>query len=105
MIELNAGQLRSGKILQELAGEATQSKRVVKSSIVGSSTTLNMNDVLDEEYLSDDYCDSKRKRKKQAKKKSKKKKSKKNESTSDASLSLLLLEDVGFSYISNPYLN
>ncbi|EQC32097.1 hypothetical protein SDRG_10293 [Saprolegnia diclina VS20] len=103
VLEINAGQLRSGKTLLELAGEATQSSRVLASTSSASAVAsgnrplVDVSRVLDEDFYSDDVRakkDAKRAAKEQTRKKKSKKKKQKEDFTSAKTLSLVLLEDV-----------
>ncbi|OQR95657.1 hypothetical protein THRCLA_22093 [Thraustotheca clavata] len=92
VLELNAGQQRSGKQLLELAGEATQSNRVVAGTLPTPSKgpMVDMSRVLEEDF---DIRASSKKKEQKKKKKQKSKKQHEDFSMQGASLSLVLLED------------
>ncbi|OQR98118.1 hypothetical protein ACHHYP_09219, partial [Achlya hypogyna] len=95
VLEINAGQLRSGKALLELAGEATQSTRVAATALPVAASRrpiVDMSRVLDEDFA----CDIRAKKAAKQPNKAKKKKKKVREdfTAHAASLSVVLLEDV-----------
>ncbi|KDO28801.1 hypothetical protein SPRG_22173 [Saprolegnia parasitica CBS 223.65] len=78
VLEINAGQLRSGKTLLELAGEATQSSRVLASTTSASSASAA----------------NPRGERAEKQEKSQEEKREKEDFTASKTLSLVLLEDV-----------